>query len=183
LATCIDTVSSEIAVATRREPTRVYSAVRRAGKSSAQSAPKSVSTDQRPEAAAPGREHRGQRERGHQTERLGEHEHAPAVHPIGHDAGEGTQDHERRGAGEGGQADHERRVRELEREPAEEDQVHPARAVDAQAREPEPAVGALAQDGRERLGGGQGGRRRSDAAHRVGIPRKATRGEPGAIDS
>jgi hypothetical protein len=30
-------------VATRREPTRVYSAVRRAGKSSAQSAPKSVS--------------------------------------------------------------------------------------------------------------------------------------------
>jgi hypothetical protein len=38
----MDTVSSETAVATRRGPTSAYSAVRRAGKSSAQSTPKST---------------------------------------------------------------------------------------------------------------------------------------------
>ena len=42
-ASCMDTVSSEMAVATRPAPTREKSAVRLAGKSSAHKTPKSIS--------------------------------------------------------------------------------------------------------------------------------------------
>jgi len=121
--------------------------------------------DHRPEAAAAGREDPGERERGHEPQRLGEDQHAPAVHAVRDQAGEGAQQQHRRRAGEGGHRDHERRVGELEREPAEQDEVHPARAVDAETREPEPAVGGLAEDLGEGVGSGQAGRRRSDVAH------------------
>jgi hypothetical protein len=67
--------------------------------------------------------------------------HAPAMHAIGHEAGERAQHPQRGGAGERGQPHHEGRVGELEREPAEQDEIHPARPVDAEAREPEAAVG------------------------------------------
>ncbi len=65
-------------------------------------------------------------------------------------------------------------VGELEGEPAEQHQIHPAGAVDAEAGEPEPAVGGFAKHLGEGVGGGRGGRWRSDAT-RVEIARTGGR--------
>ena len=90
---------------------------------------------------------------------------APAMHPIRHESGERAKQHHRGRSGERRHRHHERRIGELEGEPAEQDEVHPASAVDAEAGKPEPAIGALAKDLGEGVGRGQGGRRRSGAAH------------------
>ncbi len=124
-----------------------------------------LEADHRPEAAParPRRPRPGPAR--HQPQRLGEDEHAPAVHAVRHQAGERAQQHHRRRAGERGHRHHERRVGELEGEPAEQDEVHPARAVDAETRRARAGGRGPRGGSRRRRGGGQAGRRRSDAAH------------------
>src|SRR5436190_1911304 len=88
-----------------------------------------------------------------------------AMQAVGHHAAPRAQQHHRRRAGKGREPDHERRFGELKRQPCEDDEIHPARGVEAEPGEPQPAVGILA----ENLGEGGAGRwradPRSDAAH------------------
>ena len=78
----------------------------------------------------------------------------PLVDPVGHHAAvEGEQEH-RQGAQRGDEADLERRVRELERQPPERHQLHPGAAErDELADDEEPEVPV--SEGAERGAGGR----------------------------
>ena len=105
-----------------------------------------LEADERPVAPGAAAEEQRQRERRRHPARLREEEHPARRDLVGDDAGERAHHHHGRGAREGGEAHHERRAGELEREPAERDEVHPPREVDEAPRRPEPAVARVPED-------------------------------------
>ena len=90
--------------------------------------------------------------------------------PVGDDTGERAHDHQRRRARERGDPDHERRASELERQPSQRDQVHPAGDVHEEAGHPQPAIARLAQhlDGDQAPGCAAGGGREHGSRGAIG---------------
>ena len=113
--------------------------------------------DQGAESAQAGGEEKGERRRGRHVQDLHRDHHADPGQAVGEHAGEGTEQHHGGGPEEGRHAHHQWRVGQGEGDPAEDQEIHPARGAGAEADQPEDPVTDVAE--RLEHGGRQTGRR------------------------